>query len=158
MIQLPTDRILVPIANEDDAEETCDALTRYVSGRSESTPPVVVAVHVVEKAGGYIDKAPLEARQQQAKRVFDIVTDRLERAGFEVETELVYSTNVVDAIYETADTSNASAVVFLPREGGTLVRILSGNLTAKLVSAAEVPVLVLPVPPGSTSSSASEPR
>ncbi|MCU4743509.1 universal stress protein [Halobacteria archaeon AArc-m2/3/4] len=144
MSLLTTDRVLIPIANEEDATETCDAIVRYFADQSHSTHPKVNLVHVIEKTEGYMDKAPLEAREQQAQRVFEIASDRLEEAGYEIETELVYSTNVVESIVETAARTNADAIVFLPRDGGRLSVLLSGNMTSKLVSSADIPVIVLP--------------
>ncbi|WP_255171010.1 universal stress protein [Natrononativus amylolyticus] len=134
-------RILVPVANETDAKTTCEAIER-----SFSTDTSLHTVHVIEKGGGAPDKAPLEARQEQAQAIFDFVTGSLESAGFEVTTEIRYGTDVIDEILAAAEETAADAIAFVPREGSRLTRFLTGNKTKSLIDSDRVPVIVLPNP------------
>ena len=143
MTRSVTDRLLVPIATEDDARETGEAIREYF-GEESTDLPTVVAVHVIEKAGGTIDKAPMELRKEQAEAAFDVVESVLEPAGYDVETELLFGTDVVDTVLEAVEETDATAIAFLPRKGGLLVRFLSGNVAEKLVTRAPVPVLTFP--------------
>lgn len=127
-------RPLVAVANAEDAEETARAFAPYADGK-------VLAVSVVEKAGGAVDKAPMEGVEAGAEAAFEILRERLG----DVETEIRYGTNVVATLLEAARDHDASAIVFTPREGGRLVRFLTGDIALKLVTEADRPVVSLPV-------------
>ena len=140
-----TDRILLPLANETDAERTCTAVARELSDEAE--PPSIVVTHVIEKGGGAPDKAPLGAREEQAESIFTIAEHFLDDEGFDVETDLVYGTDVVETLMAAADTHDVTALVFLPRsEGGLLSQLFAGSLSDELVLASPVPVVALPQP------------
>ncbi|MFB6282598.1 MAG: hypothetical protein ABEK59_01505 [Halobacteria archaeon] len=79
-------RVIVPVANKDDAAATTAALAPYV----KSAGGVVVAVHVIEKAGGAPDKASVEQRELFADEIFEIVADGLANVDVELETEYLY--------------------------------------------------------------------
>lgn len=132
------DHVLVPVASEEDAEATCTALEPYLGEVQR-----VTAVHVIEKAGGAMDKAPLEKRQGDAAEFLGIVDTRLsDRVA--VDTRTVYGTDVVDALFEAAADAGVSSVVFRPRGGSRIVRILSGDTTTRLVTDPDLPVVSLP--------------
>lgn len=135
-------RVLVPLANEDDAIRTLVALGEHVD-------PVDLHLrflHVIEKAGGAPDKAPLPARQDQARRIFGVVREHFEEIGCEFDTVLRYGTDVPDEIVAAAAEMNATAIAFVPRPGGRISAIVSGNLTDRIVSNDRFPVIVLPNP------------
>lgn len=131
-------RVLIPVASEEDAAETAAALAPHLEDVDH-----VVAVHVIEKAGGAIDKAPLEKREEDAEAMLRLVRELLGE-DVAVETEVAYDTDVVDAIFETADEVDATAIAFTAREGGRLARLLSGDTSGRLVTEAPIPVVALP--------------
>ncbi|ELY57402.1 universal stress protein [Natronolimnohabitans innermongolicus] len=128
---------VVPIANEDDANATCDALEAAVDDSVE----LLTVVHVIEKTEGYMDKAPLEARQQQAERIFSIVEDRF-ADGPPIRRELRYGTDVVDEILAAAAEVDATAIGFATAPSGRLRRLLSGDDSYRLITESEQPVVV----------------
>lgn len=128
-------RIVVPVADETDAAATCRALAGYVDADSH-----VVAVHVIEKAGGAPDTASVEQRKLLAEDVFDIVHDHLPGA----ETEIRYGTAVNETIFRAAADHDATAIAFTPRGGSRWVRLLTGDVALSLVTDADRPVVVLP--------------
>jgi len=83
-------RVVVPVANRDDATATTTTLRPYIAG-SDST---VIAVHVVEKAGGAPDKASVEQREQRAEEIFEIVAEEFDGSGIVLETDLRYGTDI----------------------------------------------------------------
>lgn len=131
-------RIVVPVATPEDAQQTCQALEQHLDEVDS-----VVAVHVIEKAGGAMDKAPLGKRVEDAEEILGIVENRL-ADDVAVDTRVIYDTDVVDGIFDAAEDADASSVVFVAREGGTLVRLLSGNTSTRIVSEAPIPVVALP--------------
>lgn len=132
-------RVIVPVANEDDAEATATALVPYLASGG-----TVIAVYVVEKAGGAPDKAAVEQRERFAGELFDRVVEVLAPHDVDLRTELLYGTDVAGAIVDAAHEEGASAIVFTPRGGSRWRKLLSGDVTVKLVNRSDVPVLVLP--------------
>ena len=127
--------VLVPVAHPDDAEHTVRALARL-----SPRPRHVTALHVVEKGGGVPDKTPVEQSEQLAEESFEVVRETFPDAGGEVR----YGRDVVASILEAADDLGATAIAFRPREGGTIERLLTGDLSIHLITEAELPVIALP--------------
>jgi nucleotide-binding universal stress UspA family protein len=134
------ERVVVPIANRADAEATSAA----VLGAVAEAGGEVVAVHVVEKAGGAPDKASVEQRRAEGADAFDAFEAAGEDAGVPVERDLRFHTDVVEAIFEAAHEHDATAVAFTPRGGSRWLDLLTGDRSRALVKRAELPVVVFP--------------
>ncbi|SFR55336.1 universal stress protein [Halogeometricum limi] len=133
-------RPLVPVAGEDDARATAAAVlprVAAVGGRP-------VFVHVIEKAGGAPDKAPLEQREELAEELFAAVRRAGEDAGVTVETDLRYGTDVADAIIDAAHEFDATCIAFTPRGGSRWWDLFSGDTRDALVTESDLPVVALP--------------
>lgn len=137
---MPLDHVLVPVASEDDAKATCEALESFLGDIER-----VTAVHVIEKAGGAPDKAPLEKRRADAAEFLAIVDTSLSD-DVAVDTQIAYGTDVVTTLFEVAEEADATAFAFRPRGGSRFVRLLTGDTATKLVTEAEIPVVSLPDP------------
>lgn len=130
------DHVLVPVADPDDAHATCRAV------RDRLTGPAVL-VHVIEKAGGGIDKASVEQREEYAEEIFDAAREVL-GDDVPVETQIHYGTDVSETIFAAATDEDASAIVITPRGGSRWVRLLTGDVALDLVTETDRPVVVLP--------------
>lgn len=130
------ERVVLPVADPDDARATARALGNYEVGS-------VVALHVIEKAGGAPDKASVEQREEYAADVFRAAEEALP-PGIPLETKLAFGTAVDETIFEVADEYDASAIVFSPRGGSRWVRLLTGDVALSLVTESDRPVVVLP--------------
>jgi len=133
--------IVVPIASEDDADETCQAILQAID---DDERPTIHVVHVIEKAGGAPDKAGVEQREEHAARIFDRVDARLADEPVSLETELLYGTDVAATILDAARELDATAIVFTPRSANRWLKLLSGDVERKLLSQADRPLVVLP--------------
>jgi nucleotide-binding universal stress UspA family protein len=136
--------VLVPIASETDAEATCAALEQYLPADSR-----VEVVHVIEKAGGAPDKASVEQREERAERIFDTVAAYFD-GDVDVETDVLYGTDVAETILDHAADTDAAAIAFTPRGASRWMKLLSGDVASALTQKADRPVLVLPAPDGQT--------
>ncbi|WP_121820859.1 universal stress protein [Halostella salina] len=134
------DHLVVPVASEADAKATCDALRPHLGAVER-----VTAVHVIEKAGGAVDKAPLEKRREDAAEFLAVVESEI-GGSVAVDTRTAFDTDVVDAIFAAATDAGATAVAFRPRGGSRIVRLLSGDTATGLVTDPEIPVIALPDP------------
>ncbi|WP_265111269.1 universal stress protein [Halosolutus halophilus] len=125
--------VLVPVANDEDARVTARALEPY-------DPTHVTALHVVEKGEGVPDKTPVEQSEELAADSFAAVREVFPDA----DDHVAYDRNVAESIFDAADEVDASAIAYRAREGGRLARFLSGDLSLKLVTRADRPVIALP--------------
>jgi nucleotide-binding universal stress UspA family protein len=130
------DRVLLPVADPEDARATCEALATRTVGQ-------VRAIHVIEKGGGTIDKASVEQREEYADEVFEVVESTLP-ADFDVETDVVFGTDVAEAVFAAADDFDATSIVITPRSGNRWIRLLTGDVALALVTKTDRPVVVLP--------------
>ena len=133
-------RPLVPVSNDADAARTAAAVFPYlaaVDGRA-------TVVHVIEKAGGAPDKAPLEQREELAEELFAAVREAAADAGVDVETELLYGTDVAETILDAARETDATAIVFAHRGGRAWWNLFSGDVRETLTTESNVPVVVFP--------------
>ncbi len=132
------DHVLLPVADEADARATCDTLRPHVDRVQRLT-----ALHVIEKGGGTIDKAPLEKRREDAAACLAVVEAAL-ASEVAVDTRTAFGTDVVETIFDEAASVGATAVVVRPRGGSRLVQFLAGDTAVKLVTDPAVPVISLP--------------
>ncbi|MFB6125500.1 MAG: universal stress protein [Halanaeroarchaeum sp.] len=134
--------VLLPVAGPDDAEATCRAALPAIADAGGR----VTALYVVEKAGGGIDKASVEQREDAAEEAFAIVEAACEDADVDCETAIRYGTDVVAAIVAAAAEREASAIAFTPRGGGRWLDLLTGDVAHDLVKRADRPVIAFPDP------------
>lgn len=134
------DHVLLPVASEDDARASSAALEPYLDEVER-----VTAVHVVEKAGGAPDKAPLEKRQSDAAEFLAVAQSRL-ASDVAFDARIDYGTDVVETLFAAADDAGATALAFRARGGSRIVRLLSGDTATKLVTEPPIPVVSLPNP------------
>lgn len=127
------DHVLVPVAQEEDAARTAAALEPY-------RPTQVTALHVVEKAMGAPDKTPVKQSEAVAAASYRAV-----QAVFPTANErTAYARDVVQAIFDVADEVDATSIAFRSRGGSRLAQFLTGDLSLKLVTQADRPVIALP--------------
>lgn len=132
------EQLVLPVATRSDAGTTCSAVRRYV----DPSDGQIVVVHVIEQSPGYPDKLPLDAALDRAEAVVGSVADSL--AEYRVRTDVRYGPNVVEEICGAAEAADATAIGFTPRRGRRWVRLLTGDVSTKLVMAGARPIVVFP--------------
>lgn len=125
--------VLLPVANEEDAIQTANALAPY-------QPTHVTAMYIVEKGKGVPDKLPIAQSEAIAEDSFAAVQSVFPDA----DTHTAYNRDIIDAIFDAAEEENASAIAFRARGDNRLLSFLSGDYSFKLVTQAERPVIALP--------------
>lgn len=127
------EHVLVPVANPEDARITAQALEPY-------EPNQVTAFHVVEKGSGVPDKKPVEQAEQLAEECYAAVRETFPDAT----DHTAYGRDIIDNIFDAAEEVDASAIAYRSRGGNRIMQFLSGDLSLKLVTTAEIPVIALP--------------
>ncbi|MEF8771366.1 universal stress protein [Halodesulfurarchaeum sp.] len=125
--------VLLPVANKEDAAKTATALKPY-------TPRRVTALHVIEKGEGVPDKTPVEQSEALAEQSFAVVRSEFPDA----DEYTAYGRDIVAAIFDAAEEVGATAIAYRSRGGNRLMQFLSGDLSLRLVTEAERPVIALP--------------
>ena len=132
--------VVIPVAGPDDASTTGTAAVSRIADAGGS----ITAVYVVEKSSGVPDKAPMGAREATAKLAFEALERQCESADVPFERRVVYDPSVADGVFDVADAIDASAIVFTPRTGGRLIRLLTGDDALAMITGTDRPVVVLP--------------
>ncbi|WP_254832072.1 universal stress protein [Haloglomus salinum] len=133
-------RVVVPVADPDDARATARALRDAPLPDDAS----VLVVFVVEKAGGAPDKASVEQREAYGRGLFETFETAFGSDTATVESELRYGTDIAETIVTAAHETDASAIAFTPRGGSRWVKLLTGDVATSLVEGSDIPVVVLP--------------
>ncbi|MFC7095736.1 universal stress protein [Halobaculum marinum] len=141
--------LAVPVADANDAVATATALEPYLEHVER-----VTFVHVVEKGGGVVDKAPMAKRRTDAEAFLSVAAARVDDA-VATDTRIVFGTDIAETIVETALDAEATAVAFRPRGGRRLLRLLTGDTAERLVSDPALPIVSLPSSEGSVTASVS---
>lgn len=141
-------RPLAPVASVEDAVATCKAVLPHVATAGGR----LLAVHVIEKGGGAPDKASVEQRREVVDELFETARERAAAAGVDVDTRLLYGTDVAATIHDAAADADASAVVFTPRGGKWWWDLFSGDVRDELVTGSDRPVVVFPANPAADGS------
>lgn len=125
--------VLVPVTHEEDALKTATALQPY-------GPEKVTALHVVEKGGGVPDKTPVKQSEDLAEESYAAV-----RSVFpDANDHTAYGRDIAEKIFEAAEKVGASSIAYRSRGGNRLMQFLSGDISLKLVTNADRPVIALP--------------
>lgn len=132
-------RVVVPVANRDDAAATVATLHPFLAADS-----TVITVHVIEKVGGAPAKASVEQFELRAEEIFSIITDGFDDIGITLETDLRNGTDIASSIVGATHDRSASAIVFAPRGGSRWRKLLTGDVIHNLVRSSDIPILVLP--------------
>lgn len=137
-----TETVLVPVASPKDAKRTADAVIPYL----DPPPDHVLAVTVVEKTPGGMDKASLEQMTERAEETLEIIADRFEEAGVPIEMRVLYGANVIETILEAAREADASSIMMTPRNASRWIQLLSGDTALSLMMNTDRPLIVVPNP------------
>jgi len=131
------ERILLPLADPDDAERTARAVRPYVD--EENT---LIMTHILqgEAAGTTISTG----KDQFAEEIYETFISVLGRQDLGIEWVTLEGRDVSEAITDVVGTVEATLVVFTPRDLDVWSRTLAGDPGGRLVRETDVPVMVFP--------------
>ncbi|HUO07521.1 MAG TPA: universal stress protein [Phycisphaerae bacterium] len=98
----------------------------------------IIAVHVAYGTeGSGADTIPGE-------RVLELIATQLRARQVKVETLMLFSDDLGEAILKTAEEHRATMLVLGLSSKGMLTRLIEGNVAQQIIRGAKMPVLLLP--------------
>lgn len=131
------ERILVPLADPDDAERTARALRPHLDAGSE-----LVITHVAEGDGPETSIA--RGRDHFAEDTYETFIGVLDSPGVRLEWVTLQGRAVAEAVIDGTAAVDATLIAFVPRGLDGWARLVSGDAGRRLIRDAHVPVLVFP--------------
>ncbi|MES3161156.1 MAG: universal stress protein [Halorubrum sp.] len=131
------ERVLVPIAGLEDAEETARAVRPHLDPGT-----TVIVTHVTQ--GETADTAIKTGRDQFAGATYERFSDILHRDDLRFEWVTLEAREVAEGLVDAVNITGATLVAFTPREIDTWRRTISGDPGGQLIREADVPVMVFP--------------
>ena len=131
------ERIMVPIASPEDAEETARAIRPHLDSGT-----TLIVTHVTE--GDTAETTIKTGRDQFAGATYETFSDILYRRDLEFEWVTLEAREVAEALVDAIDMTEATLVAFTPRDIDTWRRAITGDPGGRLIREADVPVMVFP--------------
>jgi nucleotide-binding universal stress UspA family protein len=131
------ERILLPLADPDDAERTARAVRPYID--SETT---LIITHVTE--GEAAGTTIATGQDQFAEATYERFISVLGRQDLGLEWVTLEGREVAEAITDVISTVEATIVAFTPRDLDTWSRIIAGDPGSRLIRNTDVPVMIFP--------------
>ncbi|MEM1012689.1 MAG: universal stress protein [Planctomycetota bacterium] len=129
-------RILVAVSSPQASERAVVPVADLASRLDAE----VLVVHVTRPSGTSNGSSQSD-RGEQAVRTLG---DKIRAKGVSVQTLLMFSDDVAQAILATAEERNASLILLGLTNKGVFQRIVAGNVPVELLRNTKVPVLLLP--------------
>lgn len=133
--------VLLPIADEEDAKNTCEAAVPYVAGKDCR----VFVIHVIKHNQRTVDTDAVEARAEAA---FEHARACFDAVDIPVTGEVWYGTDVSKTILKAADEHAADSIILTPREK-SVWRLISENVVGRLARTVTQPLIIIPTEDGS---------
>ncbi len=131
------ERILVPLADPDDAAQTARALRPYVD--SETT---LIITHVTEDDGS--EAAIVRGRNHFAEEIYGTFISVLDRDDVRLEWVTLQGREVAETIIDGTDAVDATLIAFCPRGLDRWAQVIAGDPASRLIHDADVPVITVP--------------
>lgn len=140
MTQPLFERVLLPVADRDDAIATCTVAKPYLN----ATEAEIIVLHVT--SGGETTDGDESARasSEPAERISTVFHEADFAANVSVTTEPDAGVDVVEAIVNCAENHDVTAIGVRPRPKNRLVRLFSSDRTKTLVSSTDLPIVIFP--------------
>jgi nucleotide-binding universal stress UspA family protein len=88
--------------------------------------------------------AATDAANLPGERTLDQIANHLRAKDAKVETQLLFSDDLGDAILRTADEQKAAMIMLGLSSKGVLTRLIEGNVAQQIIRNADIPLFLLP--------------
>jgi nucleotide-binding universal stress UspA family protein len=126
-------KILLAVSDRWIPDARVDAIADFANRLGLS----ILALHVAY--GAETDAANLPGEQ-----TLERIAQQLRTKQAKVETQLLFSDDLGDAILRTADQQKAAMIMLGLSSKGVLTRLLEGNIAQQIIRNADIPLFLLP--------------
>ncbi len=127
-------KILLAVSEQWMVDKRIDALGRWAN---RLDAPVLV-VHVV------VGLSETSRQETPGERALKLISEQLKKTTPRVESLLLFSNDLVDALLKTAQEHQVTMIVLGLSRQGMLERLIEGNLPRAILNISHLPVLALP--------------
>lgn len=127
-------RILLAVSEQWVADKRIDALGQWAARMQAE----ILAVNVIYGT----DRAPAE--KAPGERILEQVATRLRAHVPGVDSLLLFSDDVANALLKTAEEHKATMIVLGLSNKGLMARLFEGDIPANIVKSTRLPILMLP--------------
>ncbi len=127
-------KILLAVSEQWTVDKRIDALGRWAN---RLDAPILV-VHVV------VGLAETSRPETPGERALKLITEQLKKSTPRVESLLLFSNELVNALLKTAQEHQATMIVLGLSRQGVLERLIEGNLPRTILNTSTIPILALP--------------
>ncbi|HMD54650.1 MAG TPA: universal stress protein [Phycisphaerae bacterium] len=127
-------KLLLAVSEQWTVDERIDALGLWAN---RLDAPILV-VHVVA------DMTEAEGQELPGEQTLKQVTARLKKSTPRVESLLLFSNDLVDALLKTAEEHQVTMLVLGLSRQGVIERLIEGNVQRAVLNSSRLPVLALP--------------
>jgi nucleotide-binding universal stress UspA family protein len=129
-------RILIAVSTPQASER----LVEPIADLARRLEAEVLVVHVSRPTTG----AAASREAAEGEQSVQLLADRVGARGVPVQTLLLFSDDVAQAILNTADQRQVSVIVLGLTGKNVFARLTSGNVPVELVRETKIPVMLLP--------------
>lgn len=129
-------RILVAISSPWAAARVADPVTDL----ARKLGAEVLIVHVSRPSGGHTH----DQEQAEGESAIDALRQQLQDKSIAVQTLLLFSDDIAQAIISTAEEREVSLIALGLSGKNVFARLLAGNVPVELIKNTRIPVLLLP--------------
>ena len=127
-------KIVLAVSDQWTPDARVDSIADFASRLGHP----IIAVHVAYGTeGSGADTIPGE-------QVLELIATQLRGKGIKVETLLLFSDDLGEAILKTAEEHKATMLILGLSSKGMLTRLIEGNVANQIIRGARMPVLLLP--------------
>jgi nucleotide-binding universal stress UspA family protein len=127
-------KLLLAVSDRWIPDARVDAIGDFAARLGRS----IIAVHVAYGTeGSGADMIPGE-------RVLEQVATQLRAKQIKVETLLLFSDDLGEAVLKTAEEHRATTIILGLSSKGMLTRLIEGNVAQQIIRGARIPVMLLP--------------
>lgn len=134
---LESSRLLVAVSTPWASEK----LQTPIADMAKRLDADVVVAHVAHPQD---EDAEESDAKERAEQTLEVLTDGLKKNGVNAEGVMLFSTDIVKALINTARAKDCSLIVLGVSGKASIKRIIAGDVPSNLIRQADIPVLLCP--------------
>lgn len=128
--------VLLPLADREDALNTCSAVRPYLEGKD-------CRVHVIHVSQA-TKNLGTSTSDRAAEEIFTVARECFEAVDIPVSTAVYHGQDVATVILDAAAEYSADSIILTPRERSVWRKLVTQDVLGSLATATEQPLIIVP--------------